>query len=150
MAMTAPVWVGVWAPRAQGLLRIVVGYLFLTHGTAKLFHVPHVAMFDNIQLMSLIGLAGVIEVVGGLLVLIGLFTRPVAFVLSGLMAFAYFIGHAPKGFYPLLNGGNFAVVLCFLFLYLACAGGGAFSLDALLRRSGKGQPASGAAPARAA
>ena len=95
---------------------------------------------NNVARFSLPWFAGALELTGGLLLLIGLFTRPVAFVLSGLMAFAYFIGHAPKGFYPLLNGGNFAVVLCFLFLYLACAGGGVFALDALLRRSGQGRP----------
>jgi len=133
MAMTAPVWVGVWAPRAQGLLRIVVGYLFLTHGTAKLFHVPHVAMFDNIQLMSLIGLAGVIEVVGGLLVLIGLFTRPAAFIMSGEMAFAYFMAHAAQGnvLVPMLNQGESAVLFCFVFLFFAAAGAGAWGIDTM-------------------
>jgi putative oxidoreductase len=86
-----------WTPRAQALLRIVTGYLYLTHGTAKLLGVPHVAMFDKLQLFSLIGLAGVLELVGGILLLLGLFTRPVAFVLSGEMAFAYFMAHASRG-----------------------------------------------------
>ncbi len=86
-----------WTPRAQALLRIVTAYLFLTHGTAKLLGVPHVAVFDKLQLFSLIGLAGILELVGGVLLLLGLFTRPVAFVLSGEMAFAYFIGHASRG-----------------------------------------------------
>src|SRR5439155_2706046 len=86
--------------------------------------------FDNVQLMSLTGVAGMLEIGGGLLLLIGLFTRPVAFVLSGEMAFAYFIAHAPRGLLPLPNGGELAVVYCFLFLYLSVAGGGASSVDA--------------------
>src|SRR5439155_7910915 len=108
----------VWTPRVLSVMRIVVAALFLQHGTAKLFHVPHVANFDNLQLMSLVGLAGVLELVGGLLLLIGLFTRPVAFVLSGEMAFAYFMAHAARDPLPILNGGELAVVYCFLFLYL--------------------------------
>jgi len=119
-----------WAPRARSVLRIVVGLLFIPHGTAKLFGVPHVAMFDNLQLFSLLGLAGVLETFGGLLILLGLFTRPVAFVLSGFMAVAYFMAHAPKGFLPTLNGGDLAIVFCFVFLYFAVAGAGAFSMDA--------------------
>jgi putative oxidoreductase len=106
------------------ILRIVVGALYLQHGTAKFMHVPHVAELDNVQLMSLFGAAGVLELVGGFLLLIGLFTRPVAFVLSGEMAFAYFIAHAPEGALPILNGGELAVVYCFVFLYFAVAGGG--------------------------
>lgn len=126
-----PSTVATWEPRALGLLRIVTAYLFLMHGTAKLLHVPHVAMFDNLQLMSLAGIAGILELGGGLLVLIGLFTRPVAFVLSGLMAFAYFIGHASKGnpLLPMLNQGELAVMYCFVFLFLAVAGAGAWSVD---------------------
>ena len=132
MATTAAAWVDEWAPRAQALLRIVTGYMFLLHGTAKLFHAPHVAMFDNLQLMSLIGVAGIIELVGSLFLLAGLFTRPAAFVLSGELAFAYFIGHAPKGNFlsPMLNGGESAVLFCFVFLFLAAAGAGAWSVDA--------------------
>ena len=87
----------VWSPRALSVLRIVAAALFIQHGTAKLFHLPHVPSFDNLQLMSLVGGAGMLELGGGLLLLIGLFTRPVAFVLSGEMAFAYFIAHAPQG-----------------------------------------------------
>lgn len=117
-----------WAPRVLSILRIVIGALYLQHGTAKLLHVPHVAELDNVPLMSLIGVAGVLEVVGGFLLLIGLFTRPVAFVLSGEMAFAYFIAHAPEGALPLLNGGELAVVYCFVFLYFAVAGGGPWSV----------------------
>ncbi len=119
-----------WTPRILGILRIVTGFLFLQHGMAKLFGVPHVAMFDGLQLFSLMGLAGVLELVGGLLVLVGLFTRPTAFILSGEMAVAYFMAHAPKGFLPILNQGELAVIYCFVFLYFAAAGAGAFSIDA--------------------
>jgi putative oxidoreductase len=118
-----------WAPRLLSILRIVTAFLFLQHGTAKLFGFPHVAFFDELSLFSLIGFAGLLEVVGGLLLVLGLFTRPVAFILSGEMAFAYFIGHAPKGLIPLLNGGEPAILFCFIFLYLAAAGGGAWSFD---------------------
>jgi len=135
MSTSAAAWLGVWVPRAQGLLRIVVAYLYLQHGTAKLFKVPHVAMFDNLQLMSLIGVAGILEVLGGALLLIGLFTRPVAFILSGEMAFAYFIGHAPNGFWPVLNGGGPAIYYCFTFLFLSAAGGGPWSVDARMKRN---------------
>ena len=133
MAISAPAWLDVWVPRAQGLLRIVVAFLFLEHGTAKLFGVPHVAMFDNLQLMSLIGVAGIIEVVGGVLVLIGLFTRPAAFILSGEMAAAYFMAHAPQGnlLVPLLNQGESAVLFCFVFLFFAVAGAGAWGVDTM-------------------
>src|SRR5579862_7944934 len=122
--------VSAWAQRLLSVLRIVTAGLFMQHGMTKLLHVPHVAAFDNVQLMSLIGLAGVLELAGGLLLLLGLFTRTVAFVLSGEMAFAYFIAHAPKAPLPLLNGGELAVVYCFVFLYLAAAGGGPWSIDA--------------------
>lgn len=126
-----------WTPRAQALLRIVTAYMFLTHGTAKLFGAPHVAAFDNLQLFSLLGLAGVIEVVGSVLLLLGLFTRPAAFVMSGEMAFAYFMGHAPRGnvFLPLLNQGELAVQWCFVFLFFAAAGAGAWSVDTLRKRA---------------
>lgn len=132
MTPPVPAWSVVWAPRAQALLRIVTAYLFLQHGTAKLFHVPHVEMFDQVQLMSLIGLAGVLELVGGVLVLIGLFTREAAFLLSGEMAVAYFMAHAPQGHFlmPMLNNGELAVLYCFVFLFLAAAGPGDWSLDA--------------------
>ncbi len=118
-----------WSQRVKSLLRIVVAGLFLQHGTAKLLHVPHVASFDNVQLMSLIGLAGVLELVGGALLLVGLFTRPVAFILSGEMAFAYFLAHGPRNLLPILNGGELAAVYCFVFLYFAVAGGGPWSID---------------------
>jgi putative oxidoreductase len=133
MTLTASAWLDVWVPRAQGLLRIVVAFLFLQHGTAKLFHVPHVAMFDNLQLMSLFGVAGIIELVGGVLVLIGLFTRPAAFILSGEMAFAYFMEHTRLGIWivPMLNQGESAVLFCFIFLFLAAAGAGAWGVDTM-------------------
>jgi putative oxidoreductase len=111
------------------VLRIVAALLFLQHGLAKLFQFPHVAAFDSLQPVSLIGLAGVIEIIGSLLLLPGLFTRLAAFVMSGEMAFAYFMSHAPRSFFPILNGGELAVLYCFLFLYFAVAGGGAWSLD---------------------
>ena len=125
-----------WYPRALGLLRIVTGYLFIAHGTAKHLKFPHVAMFDNLQTWSLPGIAGMLELVGGAMLIVGLLTRPTAFILSGLMAFAYFIGHASKGnpLLPLLNGGELAVLYCFLFLFLSVAGGGSWSLDSLMKR----------------
>ena len=125
-----------WAPKALALLRIVVGYLYLQHGTAKLLGFPHVAMFDNLQLFSLIGLAGVLELVGGILLILGLFVRPVAFVLSGEMAVAYFMAHATRGnpLLPTMNQGEAAVLYCFIFLFLAAAGGGVWSVDAAMRR----------------
>lgn len=122
---------------ALSLLRIVAAFLFVQHGTAKFLGVPHVATFDGLQLASLGGVAGVLELVGGAMLLLGLFTRPVAFVLSGEMAVAYFIGHVQgKGnvLSPLLNGGEPAVLFCFIFLYLAAAGGGPLSIDAMRRR----------------
>ena len=120
-----------WTPRALALLRIVTAFVFLQHATAKLFGFPHVAMFDNLQLFSLLGVAGIIELVGGVLVLLGLLTRPAAFVLSGEMAFAYFMGHASKGFVlsPMMNQGESAVLFCFIFLFIAAAGPGAWSVD---------------------
>jgi putative oxidoreductase len=121
-----------WTPRALGALRIVTAFLYVQHGTAKLLHVPHVAMFDQLPLLSLIGFAGTLELVGGLLLLIGLFTRPAAFILCGEMAFAYFMGHAPHGNFlsPSLNNGEPAVLFCFIFLLLSVAGAGAWSVDA--------------------
>jgi putative oxidoreductase len=138
--MATPAWINQSAPRAHALLRIVAGYTFLLHGTAKLLHAPHVAMFDNLQLMSLIGLAGLLEMVGGALILIGLFTRPVAFILSGEMAAAYFMAHASQGnvLIPMLNQGESAVLFCFIFLFFAAAGAGAWSVDAM--RGGKAAP----------
>jgi putative oxidoreductase len=116
-------------------LRIVAGYLFVQHGTAKLLGFPHVAMFDHLDLFSLLGAAGVLELVGGALVLVGLFARPAAFVLSGEMAVAYFLAHASHGnvLLPTLNDGEAAVLYCFVFLLIAAAGAGAWSVDAMRR-----------------
>ena len=118
-----------WTPRVLSVLRIAAALLLLQHGTAKLLGFPKVDMFADLQIASLLGLAGILELVGGLLLLVGLFTRPVAFILSGFTAVAYFMAHAPQGFYPMLNGGELASLYSFVFLYLAVAGGGAWSLD---------------------
>jgi putative oxidoreductase len=117
--------------RALAILRIVTAFLLIQHATSKLFGFPHVAAFDNLQVFSLLGAAGIIELVGGPLILVGLFTRPVAFILSGELAFAYFIGHVPKGNFlsPMLNLGEPAVLYCFIFLFLAAAGAGTWSID---------------------
>lgn len=125
-----------WSSQILSSLRIMTGLLFFAHGSAKYLQFPHVAMFDTMQPMqpmSLIGVAGILELVGGALIVVGLFTRPVAFILSGMMAVAYFMAHAPQNFQPLLNGGELAILYCFIFLYLAAAGGGAWSLDAMRR-----------------
>jgi putative oxidoreductase len=120
-----------WTPRALALLRIVTAFLFLQHGGSKILHFPYVAMFDALPLMSLAGAAGLLELVGGALLLAGLWTRPVAFIVCGEMAVAYFIGHAPKGnvLSPMMNQGEAAVLYCFIFLFLAVAGAGAWSID---------------------
>jgi putative oxidoreductase len=114
-----------------GLLRIVVGFLFMAHGAQKLFGVLG---SEPAQLMSLRGAAGILEFFGGLLILVGLFTRPVAFILSGQMAVAYWLRHGSQGFWPIENGGELAAFYCFTFLFFWTAGGGAWSLDAWLRR----------------
>jgi putative oxidoreductase len=119
-----------WSPRALSILRIIVGLLFLEHGTSKYLSLP-VSPSTGVAPMSLSGINGMIELVGGVLIVIGLFTRPVAFILAGDMAFAYFIAHSPRGFFPLLNAGELAIVYCFVFLYLAVAGGGEWSIDHL-------------------
>ncbi|TAJ25106.1 MAG: DoxX family protein [Reyranella sp.] len=123
-----------WAPRLLSVLRIMTGLLFLQHGTAKLFKIPVIPMFANLSLTSLPGIAGILELVGGVLMILGLFTRSTAFVLSGLMAFAYFIAHAPRGFWPILNAGELAVLYCFVFLYFAAAGPGPWSIDAARKK----------------
>ena len=125
-----------WAPRLLSVLRIVSGLLFLEHGTQKLFSFPtRMGGGPAPDLLSLPGIAGSLELVGGTLIILGLFTRPTAFVLSGQMAFAYFLAHAPKSPFPALNGGDAAILFCFVFLYLAAAGAGPWSLDA--RRRGR-------------
>ncbi len=119
-----------WSDPLLSVLRIAAGLTFLEHGTAKLLHFPHVAMLDHVQLASLIGAAGIIELAGGTLVTLGLFTRIAAFLCSGEMAVGYFLVHVRSGgFFPLLNGGDAAILFCFVFLYLAAAGGGSISLD---------------------
>ena len=117
------------APKALAALRIATALVFLAHGTAKFFAFPHVAMFDGMPIFSIYGLAGALEIVGSLLLIVGLFVRPTAFVLSGFMAVAYFMAHAPKSFFPILNGGDSAIQFSFVFLYLVFAGGGAWTLD---------------------
>jgi putative oxidoreductase len=119
------------------MLRIVAAFLFIQVGTAKLFAFPAAIMPDGgtAPMTSLPGIAGVLETFGGTLLLVGLFTRPVAFILSGEMAVAYFIGHAPQGFWPVLNLGTDAVLYCFLWLYFSAAGPGPWSLDATWRKS---------------
>ncbi len=119
-----------WTPYLRSVLRIIVGFLFMAHGTQKLFAFPVAEPRDPVALVSLMGLAGVLEAFGGLLILLGLLTRPVAFLLAGEMAVAYFRAHAPQGFWPILNRGELAVLYCFTFLYLAAVGGGPWSLDA--------------------
>lgn len=123
-----------WSPALLSVLRIVAGLLFLQHGCAKLLHVPFQPMFAHVQLMSLMGVQGVIELVGGGLLTLGLFTRPVAFILSGDMAVAFFMAHFPKNWLPILNGGDLAVLFCFTFLYLCAAGPGPWSVDAQLQQ----------------
>lgn len=120
-----------WSPYALAVLRIIAALLFIQHGTQKFFAFPLSEFFPEAPaIFSLMGVAGLLELVGGVLILIGLFTRPVAFVLSGFMAAAYFMGHAPQGFFPASNGGDAAILFCFIYLYMVFAGPGAWSLDA--------------------
>ena len=122
-----------WAPHALAALRIMTALLFLAHGTQKLFGFPVPQMAMD-QLPPLLLAAALLEGIGGVLILLGLFTRPVAFVLSGQMAVAYFIGHATRGFFPTNNGGDAAILFCFVFLYLFFAGGGSGTLDNVISR----------------
>lgn len=125
---------GVWTPRALAVLRIVTALLFIEHGSQKLFNFPPGEHFVGFNPAVLPFWAGVLEFFGGLLVLLGLFTRPVAFVLSGEMAVAYWMAHAPQSTFPALNGGDAAILFCFIFLYLVFAGPGAWSLDSRMTR----------------
>ena len=120
-----------WSPRVLSILRIVVGLLFLEHGLGKYFGFPIAPSF---HMTAILWVAGAIEMVTGVLVAIGVFTRCAAFVASGEMAFGYFMAHFPRSFFPLVNGGDAAVLYCFIFLYLAFAGGGPWSIDAARRR----------------
>lgn len=124
-----------WAPYLLSILRIVAAFLFIQFGSAKLFAFPAAVMpgGGTAPLMSLAGIAGALEVAGGALLLLGLFTRPVAFLLSGEMAVAYFYGHAPQGFWPVLNQGHPAILFCFIWLYISSAGAGPWSIDGLRR-----------------
>jgi putative oxidoreductase len=123
-------------PYLLGLFRFVTGLSLFQFGVAKLFKFPPVPIFEDVTPFSLFGIAGMFELVLGGMLMLGLLTRIAAFVLSGEMAFAYFIEHFPKSFYPLLNGGTLAIMFCFACLYLAAAGGGPLSLDALMRPRG--------------
>ena len=124
-----------WAPYLQSILRIVVAFLFIAHGTQKLLGFP--GSRTPVAVMSLLGVASLLEVFGGALALLGLFTRPVTFLLAGEMAVAYFLGHAPNGFWPLVNRGEPAVLFCFVFFYLAAAGPGPWSFDSLRDPGGR-------------
>ena len=122
-----------WQPYCLAALRIVAALLFVEHGTPKLWGWPYVDGLSNLLPFTLFWTAGVIEIVGGVLLLLGLFTRPAAFILSGEMAVAYFMEHLPIDFFPIRNQGDAPILFCFVFLYLAAAGPGAFSLDGLRR-----------------
>jgi putative oxidoreductase len=119
-----------WSPQVLSILRIMTALLTIQHGTQKFFAFPASDYFpESPALFSMMGIAGIIELVGGILILVGFLTRPVAFVLCGFMAAAYFLGHAPQGFFPANNGGDAAILFCFIYLYLIFAGPGAWSVD---------------------
>lgn len=129
----------IWEPRMLSILRIMTGLLYLEHGLGKIFNFPAVPDHRPYMLFTLVpGLAGLLETIGGALFALGLFTRPVAFILAGEMAFAYFISHAPHSFFPLLNFGDAAILYCFIFLYFFVVGAGAWSLDRLRASAGSG------------
>src|SRR5271170_2989953 len=125
-----------WAPKLQSIFRIMVGLLFMEHGTGKLLNFPVLSGLDKMP-HGLFLFTGAMELVGGALIVLGLFTRPVAFVLSGFMAVAYFMVHFPMGFFPATNYGEPAVLYCFAFLFLSAAGPGAWALDRIARPSGE-------------
>ena len=126
---------GVWAPRMLSVLRIMTALLFMEHGLMKLAHFPAPQPGVPDPLPALLTVAALIEVIGGALLVLGLFTRPVAFICAGEMAIGYFMAHAPKSFWPAINMGDAAILFCFVFLYLAFAGGGAWSVDAMRSRT---------------
>ena len=121
-----------WQPQFLSVLRIMAGLLFLEHGTSKYLGFPHVEKVP--EALSMSGVGGMLELVGGALIALGLFTRPVAFLLAGEMAIAYFYAHAPRAFFPVLNAGDAAILFCFVFLYLFFAGPGPWSIDAMMKR----------------
>jgi putative oxidoreductase len=123
-----------WQPTALSLLRFMSGLLLMQHGTAKLLGFPALPMFAHLQIGSMVGAAGFIELIGGALLVVGLLTRAAAFIASGMTAVAYFTVHAPQNFMPIVNGGELAALYCFVFFYLVFAGGGPISLDAMLRK----------------
>lgn len=127
-------YLGKFTSQIYALLRIVAGFMFLMHGTQKLFGWP--GQGDTVELVSLMGLAGIVEFVGGLLIMIGLFASIAAFIASGQMAVAFFMAHAPQHWNPLINEGEVAVLYCFLFLYVAARGAGIWSVDAGRKRNG--------------
>ena len=122
-------------PQALSIFRIFTGLLLFQYGVAKHLKFPPGTPFEKVDPLSLFGIAGMFELVFGALLLLGLFTRPVAFILCGEMAFAYFVGHFPKSFIPLLSGGNLAIMFCFSCLYIACAGGGPYGLDGMRKKA---------------
>jgi putative oxidoreductase len=132
--MTVDAIATAWAPRLLSILRIIAGVMLFEHGTAKILKFPTVPSMANVDFSALPGIAGFFELIGGALLIVGLFTRPVAFILAGMTAVAYFYAHAPRGFFPILNGGELAALYCFAFLYLAAAGPGPWSVDALRRK----------------
>ena len=123
-----------WQPTALSLFRFITGLLLFQYGVAKILKFPAGTMFDKVELFSLIGAAGTIELVLGALLMVGLFSRIVAFILSGEMAFAYFIGHFPKNFFPVINNGTAAILFCFACLYLSTSGPGPISIDAMRKK----------------
>jgi putative oxidoreductase len=128
-----------WSARMLSVLRIVTGFMFTLHGTMKLFDFPHRDVpRAPLDLASAVGIAGALETFGGIAIMLGLLTRPVAFLLAGQMAIAYFWKHSPKSLYPTLNGGELAALYCFVFLYLTFAGGGPWSIDAMITRRRRG------------
>ena len=134
MMETIAATMAAWAPRALSVLRIITGLMIIEHGMAKLLGWPVVPAFAQLKLFSLLGLAGTIELVGGALLILGLFTQPAAFIVSGEMAVAYFMVHEPRSFFPLINGGSLAIIYCFACLYLSTAGAGPWSVDAAMKR----------------